>query len=159
MSSVSTRSYARQFPKQIQVLCITSQTKQRFAKKRDTRWYRVKGSHRGASMPSRRCYWCSMGSSGSNSSTSPSTRKLSSGGCTIPLKTKVEYTSRAKPTIWRNLNDSQPRPSDTIHMNNVRQVSIVDRDVALTLRVTDRPKKLKPLKITKILACNLSKPA
>jgi hypothetical protein len=30
-------------------------------------------------------------------------------------------------------------------MNRVRQVSMVERDVALTLRVTERPKKLKPL--------------
>lgn len=30
-------------------------------------------------------------------------------------------------------------------MKSVRQVSMVDRDVALTLRVTDRPKKLNPL--------------
>jgi hypothetical protein len=30
-------------------------------------------------------------------------------------------------------------------MKRVRQVSIVERAVALTLRVTDKPKKLKPL--------------
>lgn len=30
-------------------------------------------------------------------------------------------------------------------MNNVRQVSMVLREVADTERVTDRPKKLKPL--------------
>lgn len=30
-------------------------------------------------------------------------------------------------------------------MNRVLQVSMVDREVALTLRVTDKPKKLKPL--------------
>jgi len=30
-------------------------------------------------------------------------------------------------------------------MNSVRHVSMVDRDVALTLRVTERPKKLNPL--------------
>jgi hypothetical protein len=30
-------------------------------------------------------------------------------------------------------------------MNSVRQVSMVDRDVAETVRVTDRPKKLNPL--------------
>jgi hypothetical protein len=30
-------------------------------------------------------------------------------------------------------------------MNKVRQVSIVERDVAETVRVTERPKKLKPL--------------
>ena len=30
-------------------------------------------------------------------------------------------------------------------MKRVRQVSIVERAVALTVRVTERPKKLKPL--------------
>lgn len=50
-----------------------------------------------------------------------------------------------KPTIWRDLNVSQPRPKDTIQIKRVRQVSIVERDVALTLRVTERPKKLNPL--------------
>lgn len=30
-------------------------------------------------------------------------------------------------------------------MKSVRHVSMVEREVALTLRVTDRPKKLKPL--------------
>lgn len=33
-------------------------------------------------------------------------------------------------------------------MNSVRQVSIVDRAVALTVRVTERPKKLNPLNNT-----------
>lgn len=32
-------------------------------------------------------------------------------------------------------------------MKSVRQVSIVEREVALTVRVTERPKKLKPLVI------------
>ena len=63
----------------------------------------------------------------------------------MPLKTKVEYTNMAKPTICRDLNDSQPRPRETIQMKSVLQVSMVDLDVALTLRVTDKPKKLKPL--------------
>lgn len=40
---------------------------------------------------------------------------------------------------------SQPKPRETIQMNRVLQVSMVDREVALTLRVTDKPKKLKPL--------------
>jgi hypothetical protein len=44
------------------------------------------------------------------------------------------------------LNVSQPRPSDTTQMNSVRQVSIVEREVAETVRVTERPKKLKPLR-------------
>lgn len=36
-------------------------------------------------------------------------------------------------------------------MNRVLQVSIVDREVALTLRVTDKPKKLKPLVAMSVL--------
>ena len=32
-------------------------------------------------------------------------------------------------------------------MNRVRQVSIVDLEVALTVLVTERPKKLKPLRL------------
>lgn len=63
----------------------------------------------------------------------------------MPLKTNVAYTSSAKPTIWSHLNVSQPRPSETIQMKRVRQVSIVDREVALTVLVTERPKKLKLL--------------
>jgi len=51
----------------------------------------------------------------------------------------------AKPTICSALNDSQPRPRETIQMKSVLQVSMVDREVALTVRVTERPKKLKPL--------------
>lgn len=63
----------------------------------------------------------------------------------MSLNKKVPYTSNAKPTTCSHLNDSQPRPSDTIQMNSVRQVSMVDREVAETVRVTDSPKKLKPL--------------
>lgn len=63
----------------------------------------------------------------------------------MPLNKKVKYTSRANPTIWSHLNVSHPRPRETIQMNRVLQVSIVDLEVALTLRVTERPKKLKPL--------------
>ena len=40
---------------------------------------------------------------------------------------------------------SQPRKREAIQMKSVRDVSIVDRDVALTVLVTERPKKLKPL--------------
>lgn len=69
----------------------------------------------------------------------------------MPLKIKVKYTSKAKPTICSHLNVSHPSPSDTIQMNSVRHVSIVDRDVALTFRVTDSPKKLKPL-VSNVLA-------
>ncbi len=43
------------------------------------------------------------------------------------------------------MNDSQPRKRETIQMNRVLHVSIVERDVALTVRVTERPKKLNPL--------------
>lgn len=63
----------------------------------------------------------------------------------MPLNKKVKYTSRANPRIWSHLNVSHPKPRETIQMNRVLQVSIVDREVALTLRVTERPKKLKPL--------------
>lgn len=63
----------------------------------------------------------------------------------MPLNTNVAYTSMAKPTIWSHLNVSQPKPSETTQIKSVRQVSIVERAVALTLRVTERPKKLKPL--------------
>lgn len=50
-----------------------------------------------------------------------------------------------KPKTCSHLNVSQPRKSDAIQINSVRQVSIVDLDVALTVLVTDSPKKLKPL--------------
>ena len=61
------------------------------------------------------------------------------------MKRKVPYTKRPNPTTWSHLKVSQPRNSDTIQMKRVRQVSIVERAVALTVRVTERPKKLKPL--------------
>lgn len=61
------------------------------------------------------------------------------------LNKKVPYTRPAKPTTWSHLKVSQPRPRDTIQMKSVRQVSMVDLDVAETDRVTERPKKLKPL--------------
>lgn len=67
------------------------------------------------------------------------------GGRTTPLKTKVEYTRRANPTTWSHLKVSQPRNSEMIQMKSVLHVSMVDRAVALTLRVTERPKKLKQL--------------
>ena len=63
----------------------------------------------------------------------------------MPLKRKVPYTSNAKPTTCNHLKVSHPSPRETIQMNNVRHVSIVDLDVAETDRVTDSPKKLKPL--------------
>lgn len=68
----------------------------------------------------------------------------------ISLNRKVPYTSSPKPTTWSHLNDSQPRPSETSQMNKVRQVSIVLREVADTVRVTERPKKLKPLDIMSV---------
>jgi hypothetical protein len=43
------------------------------------------------------------------------------------------------------LNVSHPKKRETIQMKSVRQVSIVEREVALTVLVTEIPKKLKPL--------------
>jgi hypothetical protein len=68
------------------------------------------------------------------------------------LNKNVPYTSSANPATCNHLNDSQPRPSDTTQMNSVRQVSIVERDVADTVRVTESPKKLKPLCFVSIVA-------
>src|SRR5436305_14844875 len=89
-----------------------------------------------------------MGSSGNNSSL----RSISSrfgkqaliGGLTRSLNRKVPYTSSAKPRTCSHLKLSQPSPSETIQMNNVRQVSMIDLDVAEMARVTERPKKLNP---------------
>ena len=67
------------------------------------------------------------------------------GGLTISLNSAVPQTNSAKPTTCSHLNDSQPRPSETSQMKSVRQVSIVLRAVAEIWRVTERPKKLKPL--------------
>jgi len=67
------------------------------------------------------------------------------GGLTISLNRAVPQTKSAKPATCSHLNDSQPRPSETSQMKSVRQVSIVLRAVALICRVTERPKKLKPL--------------
>lgn len=61
------------------------------------------------------------------------------------LNRKVPYTKKAKPKTCSHLKVSQPRPSETTQMKSVRHVSMVERDVAETVRVTDRPKKLKPL--------------
>ena len=63
----------------------------------------------------------------------------------MPLKRKVKYTRRTNPSTCSHLNVSQPRPRETSQMNRVLQVSMVEREVALTLLVTERPKKLKPL--------------
>ena len=52
--------------------------------------------------------------------------------------------TNAKPTTCSHLKVSQPSPSETIQMKRVRHVSMIDRDVADMLRVTDKPKKLKP---------------
>lgn len=91
-------------------------------------------------------YKCSTGSSGSSSSISSSGSRNLNGGCTMPLNRKVKYTNSANPTTCSHLNVSQPRPSETIQMNSVRHVSMVEREVALTLRVTESPKKLNPLR-------------
>lgn len=61
------------------------------------------------------------------------------------LNRNVPYTSNANPATWSHLNVSQPRPRETSQMKSVREVSIVLREVAETVRVTERPKKLKPL--------------
>lgn len=67
------------------------------------------------------------------------------GGLTISLNSAVPQTSSAKPATCSHLKLSQPRPSETSQMKSVRQVSIVLRAVAEIWRVTERPKKLKPL--------------
>lgn len=63
----------------------------------------------------------------------------------MSLNRKVPYTNNAKPTTCNHLKLSQPRPSETIQMKSVLHVSMVERDVAETVRVTERPKKLNPL--------------
>jgi hypothetical protein len=63
----------------------------------------------------------------------------------ISLNNAVPQTKSAKPTTCSHLNVSQPRPSETSQMKSVRHVSIVLRAVAEIWRVTERPKKLKPL--------------
>jgi hypothetical protein len=88
---------------------------------------------------------CSTGCSGNRSSTVSLSTHAFSGGFTISLKTKVPYTNMTKPTTCSHLNVSQPRPRDTIQMKRVRHVSIVERAVAETDRVTESPKKLNPL--------------
>lgn len=61
------------------------------------------------------------------------------------MKRKVPYTNKAKPRTCNHLKLSQPRKRETIQMKRVLQVSIVDLAVALTVLVTESPKKLKPL--------------
>src|SRR5437764_14495010 len=91
---------------------------------------------------------CSMGSSGNSSSLCCPSSRLGKqaliGGLIRSLNIKVPYTSRAKPRTCSHLNVSQPSPSETIQMNSVRQVSMMDLEVAEMVRVTERPKKLKP---------------
>jgi hypothetical protein len=89
-------------------------------------------------------YICSIGSSESSGSGCLLTHFFI-GGLIISLNKNVPYTSSAKPSTCSHLNVSQPRPRETIQMKRVRQVSMVERDVAETVRVTLRPKKLKPL--------------
>jgi hypothetical protein len=80
-----------------------------------------------------------------SSSSSSLPKHIPKGGRTMSLNRNVPYTSSTNPTTCSHLNVSQFSARDTIHMNSVRQVSMVDRDVAETVRVTDRPKKLNPL--------------
>jgi hypothetical protein len=63
----------------------------------------------------------------------------------MSLKRKVPYTNIANPTTCNHLKVSHPRPRDTTQIKRVRQVSMVERAVAETERVTERPKKLNPL--------------
>lgn len=67
------------------------------------------------------------------------------GGWIISLNSMVPYTSNPKPTTCSHLKVSHPSPRLTTQMNSVLHVSIVLRAVAETVRVTDSPKKLKPL--------------
>jgi hypothetical protein len=102
--------------------------------------------------PCKRPHECSMGPSASRGC-SPSTRtdpclsrgsRALMGGLTSSLKRNVPYTKSAKPTTCNHLKVSHPSPRDTSQMNNVRQVSMIDLEVAEMLLVTDKPKKLKP---------------
>ena len=83
----------------------------------------------------------------SNTQSSASSRLTQAfiGGLTISLNKNVPYTNKAKPATCNHLKLSQPKPRLTIQMKSVRHVSIVLRLVAETERVTERPKKLKPL--------------
>jgi hypothetical protein len=96
-------------------------------------------------------YICSIGSSSNKLPLLPLPTFLSFGKSALigtrtrSLKRNVPYTSKANPTTCSHLKVSQPRPRETIQIKSVRQVSIVEREVALTVRVTERPKKLKPL--------------
>ena len=69
----------------------------------------------------------------------------------ISLNSAVPQTSSAKPTTCSHLKVSQPKPRDTSQMKRVRHVSIVLRAVAEIWRVTERPKKLKPLCYIKLV--------
>lgn len=66
------------------------------------------------------------------------------GGRTRSLKVKVPYTNNAKPATCSHLKLSHPSPSETIQINRVLHVSMIEREVAEMLLVTLRPKKLKP---------------
>lgn len=61
-----------------------------------------------------------------------------------PLQNIYLELTKANPATCSHLKVSQPRPRDTIQMNRVRQVSMMDLEVAEILLVTERPKKLKP---------------
>lgn len=52
------------------------------------------------------------------------------GSRMISLKTPVPYTTSTKPITCSHLKDSQPSPSDTAQMANVRQASSVLRAAA-----------------------------
>ena len=69
-------------------------------------------------------------------------------------KKGVTHTRREKPRIWRREIGktifSQPRPRLMIQIESVLQVSVSDRAVALTCRVTLRPKKLNSEMLTQM---------
>jgi hypothetical protein len=64
----------------------------------------------------------------------------------VAIGRNITHTSREKPRTCKNemgiKNLSQPKPRLTIQMASVLQVSVKDRAVALTWRVTLKPKKL-----------------
>ena len=66
----------------------------------------------------------------------------------------VTYTRKEKPNTCKretgNKNFSQPNPRLMIQMASVLQVSVRERAVALTCRVTLKPKKLKREMLTQM---------
>lgn len=63
-------------------------------------------------------------------------------GSMTPLNARVPPTRNANPPICKAWKLSQPMMIDSIQTSNVRQVSIVDLDVAFKREVSVIPKKL-----------------